>query len=448
MRKKRGIRPEQNKDVGGSAPSVLRFFVRHGEKVASGALVVMAVWIALQVENHQRLSWKSDELENLADNTAEIILKNEIATEMEVFDFAEYAEQNRMMIPSVPYHSDTAWNPVILPPPRPRGRFEVLSAQSFRGEAIRRAGWMAQKGQTTQWQPPATVDDNASPVRNTASIWINLFGTLPIWEQGDIYDQVFDNIDPANHPKYVYYELAKMEITSKGASVWQPVIFADRLIPFGQPLEALQNQDLLLFSDFDIEPGKTYVYRMRLYIRNPNHNQQASAVEQGVDTTSEFLRSEWSPFARINVPDRTLVQLQSVSPTDDALFPRQVDPLRSIRGTLFLDYFDIEQGLSLPLVEKRNVSRGMLGNMSKDEANRSINRGNAGDIVAGEVVVNYPDAGLVSNVCVMDFSGGRKLQRKSTREAQASPDLFVSGKALLLMPDGTMQATSTEPEFY
>jgi hypothetical protein len=48
----------------------------------------------------------------------------------------------------------------------------------------------------------------------------------------------------------------------------------------------------------------------------------------------------------------------------------------------------------------------------------------------------------------MDFSGGRKLQKRSTREALGSPDLSVPGKALLLMPDGTMQVTTTAPELF
>jgi hypothetical protein len=201
---------------------------------------------------------------------------------------------------------------------------------------------------------------------------------------------------------------------------------------------------LLLFSDFDVEPAKTYAYRIRLHLRNPNFNLQEASVEEGVDTQSEFVRSDWSSFARVHVPDRTLVQLRSVTPTDQSDFPRQGVPLGPVRGTLVLDYFDIEQGLSLPLVEKTNVHRGMLGNMSREDANRYINRGSPGEIIAGEIIVNYPETGLRSNVCVMDFSGGRRLQRRSTR----APDLFAPSRALLLMPDGTMQVISAEPELF
>jgi hypothetical protein len=184
-----------------------------------------------------------------------------------------------------------------------------------------------------------------------------------------------------------------------------------------------------------------------LYLVNPNYGLQETSVEEGVDTKNQLIRSDWSDFARVSVPDRTLVHIQSVIPTDQTDFPRQAASLllRPIRGTILLDYFDVELGQSLPPVEKTDVLRGMLCNMSKTEANRFVNRGKPPDEI---VTINYPELGLRSYVCVMDFSGGRKLQKKPSREAQGSPDLSTASKALLLMPDGTMQITSTEQELF
>jgi len=475
MRRSRGIRPERDKDEGGIVKSLLRFFVRHGEKFVAGALIIGAVWIAFQVKNYQPLAWQPGELERLVDITEETIRNNEITAEdkeIRVFDFAAYAEQIRKMIPLDPYRSNIEWYPVLRLAPLPRGGFEILTAQSLRAEAsrteaARRAGSTAQSAQAKQWRHPSLPEiaaGNQNIARSAPAIWVNLYGTLPVWEQWEIYNQVFGNIDLANRPEYVYYEIERAEITPNEVPIWQPVVVdsvnagsaddqstdagsvdnsqASRLIPFGQPQEALQERDLLLFSDFDVEPAKTYAYRIRLHVRNPNFNLQEASVEEGVDTHSEFVRSDWSAFARVYVPDRTLVHLRSVSLADDAFFPRQIAPLSPVRGTLLLDYFDIEQGLSLPLVEKTGVLRGMLGNMSRDEANRYINRGNPGEIVAGEMIVNFPEAGLRSSVCIMDFSGGRRLQKGATREAQASPDLFVPSRALLLIPDGTMRVIS------
>ena len=461
------MRPEWNKDErGGGIPLLLRFFVRHGEKVIAGILIIAAVGFALPVRNHQPLTWTPDDLVEMANTTENIIENNNLTFEdndIKFFDFATFATQMRERVPIEPYRSNTEWYPVLHPAPQPRGGFEILTARSLRGEAVRRAGLTAQGKTAEQWQRPPMpgtgTEKNQEPVQNFSPIWVNLYGTLPVWEQWDIYNQIINSADGTSRPEYVYYELERTAIKPNEMPAWQPVsVYSTaesptnesqtnqsppaRLIPFRQPQESLQDQDLLLFSDFDIEPAATYAYRIRLYVRNPNYHLQETSVEVGVDTQSEFVRSDWSSFARVYVPDRTVVQLLSVIPTDQSDFPRQTMPLNPMKGTLVLDYFDMEQGLSLPLVEKRNVLRGMLVNMSKGEANRIINNGSA------EVVVNYPDAGLRSNVCIMDFSGGRKLQKRLTRESQASPDLFVPGKALLLMPDGTMQITTTEPELF
>jgi hypothetical protein len=199
---------------------------------------------------------------------------------------------------------------------------------------------------------------------------------------------------------------------------------------------------MILFSDFDgVKPAATYAYRIRLYLANPNYNMQEASVEEGVDTKNPYIRSDWSPFASVYVPDRTVVLVASVTLPDSNMdFPRQSAPLRAVIGTLFLDYFDTELGQALPIVEKVRVERGMLANMTKIEANRYHSRGKSPD---ESVNINYPDIGLRSDVCIMDFSGGRKLQKRPT-----APDLFVPGKVLLLMPDGTMQVTTTAPELF
>ena len=445
MKRSRGIRPEWDRDEGGIAKKSLRFLARHGEKFVAGGILIAAVWIALQVRNHQSLSWQAGELEQLAAGIEETITKiDPILEERELrsFNYSAYAEQIRETIPSVPYRSDIEWFPSILPAPLPRGGFEILTAKSFRAEAARRTGLTAQGSTAEQFS--GTVGDKRNPAQSLSAIWVNLYGTITVWEQWGIYNQALYGID-TNRPEYVSYELEKVELRQKKIPEWTPIKIAaagepptEHRILFGQRQESLQEPNLLLYSDFDVEPGKTYVYRIRLYLRNPNYNLQETSVEEGVDTHNELVRSEWSVFARVYVPDRTLVLLRSVTPSDLADFPRQADPLRPVSGTLILDYFDTEQGLSLPVVEKTAVLRGALGNMSKEDASRYVNRGGA------EVIVNYPDTGLRSNVCLIDFSGGRKLQKRLTRAL----DLFVPGSALLLMPDGTMQTLSTEPELF
>ena len=447
------------------------FIFRHGEKFVAAVVIVVALWIAWNASAYRPLSWQPEQLKELVDATENTIKNNSISIADEnltIFDYAVYAEQIKSPIPSEPYQSDTAWRPVLRPARAPRGGFEILPTEALRGEARRSTNSTVKRKTPEQWQRPETPDENQPENQNAALMWVNLYGTIPMRQQWDIYNQTFEETVEVNRPEYAYYELERAEIKPKTEAVWSPVIVYpdmttpddeyqasqnfdltwNRLIPFEQSLSRLNTTEpgdrdlggVLLFSDCEVEPAKTYAYRIRLYLANPNYNLQESHVEEGVDTQSKYVRSDWSAFARIYVPDRTTVRLQSVVPTDRADFPRQQNPLGAITGTLFLDYFDLELGHSLPSVEKRNVRRGMIGNLSKEDATRFVNR------IDGVANVSYPDGGLRSDVCVLDFSGGKKLQKQSSREAQSSPDLFVASKALLLMPDGTMQTISTAQE--
>jgi hypothetical protein len=471
MKLPKNIKWKQEKK--GVVAAILQFLVKHSEKFVASVVFLVAVWIALQTQNFQRLPWKPDELNKLAEDTEHTIRNNASGIESEkfnIFDYATFAEQIQLQIPTEPYRSDTEWRPVLQPSPIPRGGLEILTADVLKGESVRRIGLTAQGQNPEQWQRPPLPELPAAS--NDGSIWVNLYGTIPFWSQWDIYNQVIGTLAPeTNKPKYVYYELEKAEI--KPATVnpleelaWHPVIvYPDypestlsehfdvppdfsptRLIPFAQGTsqEEYANRSLL-FSDFEVQPARTYVYRMRLYLINPNYHLQESSVLEGVDTKNKFLRSDWSNFARVYVPDRTVVQIQSVKPAEQTDFPRQTTPLRSIRGTVFLDYFDVELGQSLPLVEKTDILRGMLCNMSKNEALRYVNRGRTAEEF---VTINFPETGLRSDVCMMDLSGGRKLQKIASRASQGSPDLSTVDKALLLMPDGTMQITSTEQELF
>jgi len=452
---------------------VLRLFVRHGEKFVAGIVLVAAVWIALQTQNFQPLSWKPDELSRLAEETETTIKNNAseiVGEKINIFDYATFAEQIQLRIPLEPYRSDAEWRPALQPSPVPRGGLEVLTAEALKGEAVRRIALTAQENSPDQWQRPSLPESPAAS--NDGPIWINLYGAIPLLPQWNIYNEVFGNLVlETNSPQYVYYELQRAEINSATINpledlVWLPVIvYPDypesalpvhfdvppdfslaRLIPFAQGTsqEEYANRSLL-FSDFEVEPARSYAYRLRLYLVNPNYNLQTSSVQEGVDTKNSFLRSDWSDFVRVYVPDRTVVLMQSVQPADQADFPRQAVPLRPARGTVFLDHFNVELGQSLPLVEKGSLERGMVCNMSKNEALRFINRGKTADAF---VTINFPEAGLRSDVGIMDLSGGRRLQKIASRESQSSPDLSTPSKALLLMPDGTMQITSTEQELF
>jgi hypothetical protein len=451
--------PDEDDDKGWLALTLLLLF-RHGEKFIAVAVVVAAMGLAVRSWDYQPLSWEPNELEELANHIEDTIKNNGYTITSEkisVFNYAVYAEQIKETIPTEPYRSLSEWKPVLQPDPQLRGSVDILTVAAVRGEAVRRHDPTAQRGTVDRWQRPPLEGTQQRPLPpNESAIWVNLYGTIPLGEQWEIFNQTFDNAIEANRPQYVYYEWERAEISPRGEHDWQPVIvysidesqtvdaLSDRLIPFEQRRATTQehNDSMLLFSDFDVEPAKTYAYRVRLYLVNPNFDQQETTVEEGVDTQSKYVRSDWSFCTNVYVPDRTSVRLASVTPTDTMDFPRQTVPLGTARGVIILDYFDTELGHTLPSVEKSRVERGMLVNMSKDDANRFINLGKPRD---ERVNINYPEVGLRPDVCVMDFGGGRKLQKRPSRE---TPDLFVTGKALLLMPDGTMQVTTSAPELW
>ncbi|MCL2005843.1 MAG: hypothetical protein FWG73_06725 [Planctomycetaceae bacterium] len=430
---------------------LLRFLVRHGEKFALGIAVLFGLYFAASIRNYQPLAWHPSEMEQRAEDAESTIVSNTHTTaegQARFFDYATRAEHFKRDVSLEPYRHLSAWRPVLHPPPSLRGNFEILTAYGLHAEPARRAGAAALGVIPPIWHRPP-MPGAPYPAENTA-IWVNLYGTIPHWEQGEIFNQTFDEPANPNEPWYAYYELERAEILPNEDFDWQPVIVypgvvptaedsdasLDRLISLAQRQAAIREPNMLLFSDFDVEPARTYAYRIRLYLANPNYNLQETFTEEGVDTQSEFIQSDWSDFARVYMPDRTFVQLRSVVPSDQANFPRQSAPLQPVRGTFILDYFDIELGQSLPTVERAGVLRGMLLNVSREEANRIINRGKAPEEV---VSVNFPDTGLRSGVCVMDLSGGRPFQKRTTREAQSSPDLSVPAGALLLLPDGSMQ---------
>jgi len=468
MEPSRTIKPEPDKLK--AVKLVAQFLVKHGEKIIAAVMIAIAFWIALRGFDHRPLSWQPNQLTELADDTETTIKKNRytLADEnLNVFDYAAYAEQIKERISPLPYRSDTAWRPVLRPDRPPRGSVEVLTAHALKVEALRRNNLLTVGRTLERWQRPALPNNPHLP-QETVPIWVNLYGTIPLRQQWDIYNQTFDEAIAVNRPEYVFYELERAEINPKQESVWQPVIVYpdrstppeyehlfsqnfplhwDRLIPAGQQMNSSQStletsRDLgatLLFSDLHVEPAKTYAYRIRLYLANPNYNLQESLFEEGVDTKNRFIRSDWSTFARVYVPGLTTVRLASVSPTDTNWdFPRLQNPLGTMTGTVLLDYFDLELGHSLAPIEKRNVRRGMLCNMSREAVRQYIRN------IGGAISLNYPESGLRSDVCVLDFSGGKKLQKRGSKEAQGTPDLFVPSKALLLMPDGTMQVVQAQ----
>ena len=62
-----------------------------------------------------------------------------------------------------------------------------------------------------------------------------------------------------------------------------------------------QNQLLRLF-DFDVDPGKTYLYRVQLLLKNPNHGQPSRILKNPRDRKPRFTLDTWLPWSRQSAP--------------------------------------------------------------------------------------------------------------------------------------------------
>ena len=99
------------------------------------------------------------------------------------------------------------------------------------------------------------------------------------------------------------------------------------------PAAAAENRPqeymLLRFFDFHVEPGRHYVYRVKLVLRNPNYIPEAGAADAGTTTLkvyqlkdpglakskSRYLETPWSePSPVVSTPHDTRVLVVSVAP--------------------------------------------------------------------------------------------------------------------------------------
>ncbi len=131
---------------------------------------------------------------------------------------------------------------------------------------------------------------------------------------------------------------------------------------------------LLRFFDFNVEPGKQYVYRVRLGLHNPNRNLKPIYLADPELAEQKWLETKWSdPSPVVSVPRDTRVLAVSVSqgranrdPTGRVMLAKWVQR----RGFLAHDEFNVERGQTLNFPDKKfrrvedgNRMRGAMGRM-------------------------------------------------------------------------------------
>jgi hypothetical protein len=220
----------------------------------------------------------------------------------------------------------------------------------------------------------------------------------------------------------------------------------------------LVNNYLFRFLDFKVEPGKTYRYRVRLYLANPNYNLAPNYLEDETISKDPYLVTVFSePSNMVTIPLESRVLTTNVFAADS----RQ--PWTEPAASIMAIHFDLTDG-SEWYVEKERVYRGSTINYKRQNVTNPLLEKQTVNMEGG----NLPPSGrpappqrstsppskaggtrtpesktpgklidVISEVCVLDMKGGEALYKIPTA-AQKAPDLKSPGKVMVLEPSGNM----------
>ncbi len=217
---------------------------------------------------------------------------------------------------------------------------------------------------------------------------------------------------------------------------------------------------LYRFLDFNVEAGKTYTYRVRLALANPNYELGPNAVISEDLTKDSILYTEFSePSNPVTVPMESRVLATKVNQRTEVS-----EPLASVLAI----YFNMEDGTEW-YTTVDNVRRGKTINLANREvvnaeleaiakaeearaASTAFTYGPNGQRIPGprttpstrttrqtadatekeEEIKKRMD--IISNVCVLDMQGGRVLGKTGKN----APDLTSPAKMLVMEPSGNL----------
>ena len=211
---------------------------------------------------------------------------------------------------------------------------------------------------------------------------------------------------------------------------------------------------MVRFFDFSAKIGRTYRYRVQLWIEDPNRpntnpedeyrdhnapsdqalNADALARVKGLRANDAngnvwFRKTEWStPSEAITVPDPTQIAAGSVTA------PRET---RAPNGSMYIDsepsgiikpiVFDTKRAVDVPF--DRTVNRGAILNFTADaEYGHPIT----------EVINALPQFNFNTDVIIADLRGGEELFKGTNYEKMFSKDnaIFAPGEFVLFDKDG------------
>jgi len=184
---------------------------------------------------------------------------------------------------------------------------------------------------------------------------------------------------------------------------------------------------LCRFFDFTVEPGKHYVYRICLALRNPNYKLKPAYLKKPELAKGSYLKTTWSePSPVVSVPRDVSILAVAVKPP-----VRQAgEPLARVLVTKWVHRKGIEA------FKEFSVVRGQVANFLDETFKPPRTAMHTGYGGLGGGVTAGPTASIklhyATNATTIDLRGGGRLPGKKGNE------MFEPGEILLLDSDGTL----------
>ena len=202
---------------------------------------------------------------------------------------------------------------------------------------------------------------------------------------------------------------------------------------------------LFRFFDFNVEPGKRYRYRVRLYLTNPNYGvaerylvPELAALSQSKEEWKQYIDTEWSEPSQVvnmSLDDSVLVAGVSKSTRADS------EP----SGTITAVHWDYEKGTEV--FDEFSVDRGSVANFYDQKMPQMAaaaagmggpGMGGPGMGAPGAQAGRQPTEKVdyVTEMLVLDLKGGERLPGRNK-------DLTEPATMLLFSPNGNLMVRSS-----
>jgi hypothetical protein len=197
--------------------------------------------------------------------------------------------------------------------------------------------------------------------------------------------------------------------------------------------EQIPEYKLFRFFDFNVEPGKSYIYRVQLVLNNPNYQVPASQLIDAQQTQKETLETsiKVAPSSSIiYVPTDTQILVDSVKPKAGYDYTGKVLLLKWMKTTGQEAYKDFR--------DNTNLERGQLLNFNNEKLT-PVQESSSGP---HEPQAQTQDpTNLTTDATLLDMGGGKKLKGRDTNLTEPGEMLlmYVRGNSLTLMTRDEME---------